>query len=220
MICTSTPVRSSTYLSAGFNLPTLRSIGFGSSTHDSRQSHPVPDRLPGCGLSVSLRLGRSNGLTSPWIETPWPVVQNGRMDPASPARRRVRSLGAHAACGHLVSGSFHLPSEVLFSFRSRYYCTIGLGTYLGSEAYVPQLPARFPTHGTRDPSNLPSVVRLGDFHPLRSGVPAAFGSDGSGVRRSKTPHLPRVPPGNSVCPMPRSIAFTDGISVDFFSSPY
>ena len=55
-ICTSEPVRSSTYLSAGFNLPTLRSIGFGSSTYDFGRAHPVPRPLRGCGLSVSLRL--------------------------------------------------------------------------------------------------------------------------------------------------------------------
>jgi hypothetical protein len=42
VICTSTPVRSSTYLSTGFNLPTLRSIGFGSSTCDFGRAHPVP----------------------------------------------------------------------------------------------------------------------------------------------------------------------------------
>jgi|GEM_PF-3535403 hypothetical protein len=220
MICTSTPVRSSTYLSAGFNLPTLRSIGFGSPTHDYRRAHLVPPRFPGCGPSVSLRFCRFNGLTSPWIRTPWPVVQNGRMDPVSPVRGRVRSLGAHAACRHLVSGSFHLPSEVLFSFRSHYYFAIGLGTYLGSEVCTSQLPARFPTHGTQDTPNRPSTHRLGDFHPLRSGVPAAFGLGGEDVRGSTTPHLAQVSPGDSVCPLPFSIAFTHGISIDFSSSPY
>lgn len=48
----------------------------------------------------------------------------------------------------MVSGSFDLPSRVLFSFHSRYYCTIGLETYLELEMNVPQLHARYPTHVT------------------------------------------------------------------------
>ncbi len=39
---------------------------------------------------------------------------------------------------------------VLFSFPSRYYCAIGLGTYLVLEVDDPLLPARIPTHGTQD----------------------------------------------------------------------
>ena len=38
---------------------------------------------------------------------------------------------------------------VLFSFRSPYYCAIGLGTYLALGVGVPRLPARIPTHGTQ-----------------------------------------------------------------------
>ena len=39
---------------------------------------------------------------------------------------------------------------VLFSFRSPYYCAIGLKTYLALEVGVSQLPAGYPTHGTQD----------------------------------------------------------------------
>ena len=38
---------------------------------------------------------------------------------------------------------------VLFSFRSPYYCAIGLGTYLALGVDDPQLPARIPTRGTQ-----------------------------------------------------------------------
>ena len=193
MICTSTPVRSSTYLSAGFNLPTLRSIGFGYSTHDFGRAHPVPGALRRCGQSVCLRLWSLRTLTSPWIETLWPVIQNGRMDPVSTGlAARFVPLGPHAAYRQLVSGSFHLPSEVLFSFRSRYYYAIGLGTYLGLEDCTSRLPARYPTHGTPDTSNLASSVRLRDCHPLRSAVPSTFDSGSARVRRSTTPHLPTL----------------------------
>jgi len=36
----------------------------------------------------------------------------------------------------------------------------------------------------------------------------------------QTPHLHRLTAADSVCPVPSSIAFTEGISVDFFSFPY
>ncbi len=133
MICTSTPVRSSTYLSAGFNLPTLRSIGFGYSTHDFGRAHPVPHALRRCGLSVSLRLRPFRALASPWIETPWPVIQNGRMHPVSSASRRLRSLGA--ACGlssagfrHFsppFRGTFQFSLALLLHYRSRDVFRIG-----------------------------------------------------------------------------------------------
>ena len=45
---------------------------------------------------------------------------------------------------------------VLFSFRSPYYCAIGLKSYLVLEVDDSQIPAGFPTHGTQDtnPSRL------------------------------------------------------------------
>ena len=44
---------------------------------------------------------------------------------------------------------------VLFSFRSPYYCAIGLKTYLVLEVDASQLPVRFPTHGTQDTEQTP-----------------------------------------------------------------
>jgi hypothetical protein len=115
------------------------------------------------------------------------------MDPVSTGlAARIVPWGPQAAYRQLVSGSFHLPSEVLFSFRSRYYYTIGLGTYLGLEDCTSRLLARYPTHDTRDTSNLASSVRLRDFHPLRSAIPGAFGFGSLRVRRSTTPHLPTL----------------------------
>lgn len=52
-------------------------------------------------------------------------------------------------CHYLVSGSLHLPLRVLFSFRSRYYCTIGLGSYLGLEASGSQIHAQYPMRTTQ-----------------------------------------------------------------------
>jgi hypothetical protein len=133
VICTSTSVRSSTYLSAGFNLPTLRSIGFGYSTNDFGRAHPVPHALRRCGLSVSLRLRPLRALASPLIETPWPVIQNGRTDPVSTAFRPLRSFGT--TCGlssvgfRLFSppfrGTFQLSLTLLMRYRSRDVFRIG-----------------------------------------------------------------------------------------------
>ncbi len=38
---------------------------------------------------------------------------------------------------------------VLFSVRSPYYFAIGLKEYLVLEVGAPQIPARYPTHGTQ-----------------------------------------------------------------------
>ena len=65
------------------------------------------------------------------------------MDPVSTALRPLRSLGTHAAYRQLVSGSFHLPSEVLFSFRSRYYCTIGRPGVISLGGWSPRIHTRF-----------------------------------------------------------------------------
>ena len=51
-------------------------------------------------------------------------------------------------CGRLVSGSFHTPPGVLFSFPSRYLSAIGLGTYLALEVGDSQLPTAVSSRGT------------------------------------------------------------------------
>lgn len=83
-------------------------------------------RQSGCGLSVSLCHNGLNRLNSPRIEAPWPVILDGSCNPAPPASRlRLRwSLergsalsGCKATCRQ-VSGSFHIPHGILFSFPS------------------------------------------------------------------------------------------------------
>lgn len=65
--------------------------------------------------------------------------------------------------------------RALFSFPSRYYCAIGLKTYLVLEVDDSQVPARIPTHGTQETSRSPSGLRLRDCHTLWSVVPDKFG---------------------------------------------
>ena len=86
-----------------------------------------------CGLSVSLRLSSLRSLASPQIETPWPVIQNGRMDPVSTALRPLRSLGT--TCGlssvgfRLFSppfrGTFQRSFALLMRYRSQDVFRIG-----------------------------------------------------------------------------------------------
>ena len=59
------------------------------------------------------------------------------------------------------------------------------------------------------------VFRLRDYHPLWSAFPYRSAKL---PRRCVSPQPRRINP--SVCPLPRSLATTCGISVDFSSSPY
>ena len=164
------------------------------------------------GFPTAPRLDR---LASPLIITPWPVIRNGRTDVAALRRFRTRT-----DCGRLVSGSLETSSEALFSFHSRYYCAIGLGSYLRLEVDASQLHARFPTHATLDPwSHRVTFLPTGLSPSLDSSIPLHSANVGrcAQVCNSTSP----VPFGrDSVCRIPFSIAFTNGISIDFFSSPY
>ncbi len=110
-----------------------------------------------------------NCLTSPMIRTPWPVILNGRYN-AAPQSSLLLRLNAISAYSCLVSGSFNLPSGVLFSFHSRYYFTIGLGSYLELEVYASHIHARYPTHTTQDPflSHELTITGLSPFIALHS----------------------------------------------------
>ena len=94
-ICTSVPVRSSTSLSKGFNLPKHRSTGFGYPTNDLRRAHRVPGVLRPCGHFAFASASYFQYLTSPLIGTPWAVIRNGRYNAApllraSSLTRRIR----------------------------------------------------------------------------------------------------------------------------------
>lgn len=170
-ICTSLPVRSSTLLSKGFNLSRHRSTGFGFPTNDSRRAHLVPHILRCCGHLVSLRL-RS-------FELSLAIDQNSLARYSKRTIRhwsalRLRPFHAVSEYGCLVSRSFDLPSRVLFSFHSRYYCAIGLETYLGLGVSVPRIHARYLTRGTLDTQNLLFGLFVRVYHPLWSNVPVDF----------------------------------------------
>ena len=100
-----------------------------------------------------------------------------RSTPIEGSSRGLPFQAAHV-CYRPVSGAFHPPPGVLFTFRSRYWCAIGLRTYLALEADGPQLPTPYPRCGTRELGHHPSHLLLRGFHPLRRPIPGHFGSMG------------------------------------------
>jgi hypothetical protein len=134
------------------------------------------------------------------------------------------------ACRRTVSGSFHPPSGVLFTFPSRYSFTIGRHEYSALEGGPPSFPRnstcsavlRCPITRARHisstglspaPADLP---RSFDYAQAASETPAGVSTG------SYNPHT-TTPAGLTWCRFglrPRSLTTTWGISVDFFSSGY
>ncbi len=87
---------------------------------------------------------------------------------------------------------------VLFSFRSLYYCAIGLEICLALGEGVPRIPARYPTHGTQEQATSPLASRTGlspSTAPRSRGV--ALAKEGLKGRLT-TPHLLFVTEKDSV----------------------
>ena len=146
-ICTSLSVQSSTFLSKGFNLPRHRSTGFGYPSIDSRRAHLVPHP---CGLRTCWFPSGSEFLTLSLANEQNSMARYSKRTTEHWYVLRHHPFHALSKNNRLVSGSFNLPSRVLFSFHSRYYCAIGLETYLELETNVSQLHARYPTHVTQE----------------------------------------------------------------------
>ena len=117
-----------------------------------------------------------NFLASPQQKTPWPVFQDGRCNtsPTSPYYNvtidsfgRIHSLRATSGHHYLVSGTFHPPIGVLFSFPSRYFYSIGLETYLELGVDASHIQTRYPTDPTREHYTNFNEIYLRDYHPLR-----------------------------------------------------
>lgn len=110
---------------------------------------------------------------------------------------------------------FHSPPGVLFTFPSRYCFAIGHQVVFRLGWWSTRLPTGFHVpRGTLDTRCRKS--------PFAYGAVTLYGRHSHAVwlgycavRRSE-PRAVTCP----VWPLPRSLATTDGISVDFFSSPY
>ena len=71
---------------------------------------------------------------------------------------------------------FHSPPGVLFTFPSRYWCTIGHGRVFSLGGWSPQIPAGFlVSRCTQVPKPLVwETFRIRDSHPLWWRVPTRF----------------------------------------------
>ena len=93
--------------------------------------------------------------------------------------RSARQVGPPTACRSTVSGLFHSPPGVLFTFPSRYWFTIGGQEYLALEGGPPSFPQGFscpvvlnstPEAFSLSPTGLsPSTVALSRFVRLGRG---------------------------------------------------
>ena len=129
-------------------------------------------------------------------------------------------MRAALVCYRPVSGAFHPPPGVLCTFRSRYWCAIGLGTYLALEADGPQLPTPYPRYGTQGSGHHPSRLPLRGCHPLWRPIPGHFGSAGWGGTPGPSPHISmRLSLMDSVWAPPLSLAGTQGIPYWFLLLP-
>ena len=144
----------------------------------------------------------------------------------------------HPPCGRLgllcklsVSGLFHSPSGVLFTFPSRYLCTIGFRLVFSLGGWSPQLPIGFHvSDGTRElPPFRRHGCRLQDYHLLWWAVPgpSTIRADETSLQH-EAPRQPHNPPAATrvgyhtarVWALARSLAATRAISVDLCSCGY
>ena len=141
--------------------------------------------------------------------------------------QKARSQGTKAPLLPLVGTRFqdlfHSPPGVLFTFPSRYWCTIGHGRVFSLGGWSPRFPAGFPESRCTQVPRSPSITRfrVRDSHPVPWAVPGRFRYP-CVVRRDNAPPGPYNPGStrNPVWASPRSLAATWGISFDLSSWGY
>ena len=111
---------------------------------------------------------------------------------------------------------FHSPPGVLFTFPSQYYTLSVTREYLGLEDGPPIFPPGFTCPAVLWIQLADSSFRVRDYHSLWWTVPCPSANRCQCRYAVRTPGILLL----LVWPLPRSLATTSGISVDFFSSPY
>lgn len=108
-------------------------------------------------------------LTLPRNSTPSPVFLDG-MNNAAPLNwfgshelslLRVLQLSRHSVYGCIVSGTFHYPYGLLFTFRSHYYFAIGLIKYLDLPVNFRHFRMPKPRHSTLESLIVSSLYEYG-----------------------------------------------------------
>ena len=162
----------------------------------------TPGPWPLAGLRASRFRSGSETLTSPRRQTPWPVIPDGRHDPAYLLSEKIlRSPPSRRSIPFRPCPPIATQFQALFTPLPGYFSAfprgtasaIGLGTYLGLEVGDPQLPAPYPRRGTQDPS--PRIL-----HPYAYGAITLYGppfqaSSASGARNWGRSYNPTSPVG-------------------------
>ena len=104
----------------------------------------------------------------------------------------IKPFKAVNVCNHLVSGSFHTPLGVLFSFPSPYWCTIGLRKYLALEVNNSRLPAPYPRRSTQELKPNSRRLTLTGLSPFIVGLsrPLQLRRQRGGLVHNTTSHVP------------------------------
>ena len=171
-----------------------------------------------------------NPLGSPHPYTPRPVFRNGRHDPGIPPLVLL-PRGSFLRGGYLsgraipyppgfrlfsppARGAFQLSLTVLVRYRSWDVFRVGR-----------PMPPRFPRDIQRTVLRnfpRPELVAPTGLSPSMAGRsrPLRLPNSGLIVGSPTTPHPPYLTAWGSVCPVPLSVAPTQGIPVGFFSCGY
>lgn|GEM_PF-543743 len=160
---------------------------------------PGPSPLRAAGFSLSLRLRNlnlatvANSLARDSRRTTRPRLPSLEKDLAILPFGKEHRFRAVSTCRHPVSGSFHPPPGVLFSFPSRYCVRYRSRNVFRVGGWYPQLPAPYSRHGTQDPS--PRIL-----HPCAYGAFTLYGppfqaSSASGARNWRRSYNPTSPVG-------------------------
>ena len=186
----------------------------------SRGFGSTPCHYTPCSDSLSLRLRAST-----------PLTYARRSN--SPAHSSISTLSprrALTACRRTVSGSFHPPSGVLFTFPSRYWFTIGRHEYSALEGGPPSFPRNSSCSAVlRCLTTAAWCVSSTGLSPALADLPRSFDYTQATSEtmvivstRSYNPHSTTLTSltWNRFGLRPRSLTTTWGISVDFFSSGY
>ena len=186
----------------------------------SRGFGSTPSHCTPCSDSLSLRLRPFTVLTcASWSNSP----AHSSISTPSP-------LQALTACRRTVSGSFHPPSGVLFTFPSRYWFTIGRHEYFALEGGPPSFPRNFTCSAVlRCLATTAWCVSSTGLSPALADLPRSFDyaqatrelSVTSSTRSYNPPYTTQT---GLTCMefgrTPRSLTTTWGISVDSCSSGY
>ena len=184
-----------------------------------------------CSDSLSLRHRGRRPFASPDAITRGVILQKARRHTVGAPQKRGRRHGAPTACRRTVSGTFHSPLGVLFTFPSRYWCAIGRPLVFRLGGWSPRFRSGFfVPRRTREHRREARRFRVRGCHPLWPAVPGrsaivALCHSLPGMRpRRSGPTTPRAQRAHActrgVWALPGSLATTTGISVDSSSSGY